>query len=121
LVSDSLVGAVKNWAVSDEHSFSDHRFIETVLSLDPPLPVSFANPRRADWHRYKEVLTNILPMEPSESITSPQELDGTVYKFTEACNTTFKVVCPTGKPKGRKNPLVDPTTINPQNQMQMPV
>jgi len=23
LVSDSLVGAVKNWAVSDEHSFSD--------------------------------------------------------------------------------------------------
>jgi len=44
LVSDSLVGAVKNWAVSDEHSFSDHRFIETVLSLDSPLPVSFANP-----------------------------------------------------------------------------
>jgi len=33
LVSDSLVGAVKNWAVSDEHYFSDHRFIETVLSL----------------------------------------------------------------------------------------
>jgi len=31
LVSDSLVGAVKNWAVSDEHSF-----IETVLSLDSP-------------------------------------------------------------------------------------
>jgi len=104
LVSDSLVGAVKNWAVSDEHSFSDHRFIETVLSLDSPLPVSFANPRRADWHRYKEVLTNILPMEPSESITNPQELDETVYKFTEACNTAFKVSCPTEKPRGRKKP-----------------
>jgi len=26
-------------------------------------------------------------MEPSESITNPQELDETVYKFTEACNT----------------------------------
>jgi len=78
LVSDSLVGAVINWAVSDEHSFSDHRFIETALSLDSPLPVSFASPRRADWHMYKEVLTNILPMEPSESITNPQELDGTV-------------------------------------------
>jgi len=62
LVSGSLVGAVKNWAVSDEH------------------------------------------------------------KFTEACNTAFKVACPTGKPRGRKkNPLVDPTTINPQNQLQMPV
>jgi len=72
------------------------------LSLDSPLPVSFANPRRADWHRYIEVLTNILPMEPSESITNPQELDGTVYKFTEACNTAFKVACPTGKPRGRK-------------------
>jgi len=91
LVSDTLVGAVKNWAVSDEHSFSDYRFIDIVLSLDLPLTVSFANPRRADWHRYIEVLTNILPLEPSESITSPQELDETVYKFTEACNTAFKV------------------------------
>jgi len=32
-------------------------------------------------------------MEPSESITNPQELDETVYKFTEACNTAFKEVC----------------------------
>jgi len=85
LVSDSLVGAVKNWAVSDEHSFSDYRFIEPILSVDSPLPVSFAIPRQADWYRYKEVLTNILPMEPSKSITSPQELDRTVDKFTEAC------------------------------------
>jgi len=77
---------------------------ETVLSLDSPLPVSFANPRRADWHSYKEVLTNILFIEPSESITNPQELDGTVCKFTEACNTAFKVACPTGKPRGRKKP-----------------
>jgi len=104
LVSDSLVGAVKNWIVSDEHSFLDHIFIKTVLSLDSPLPVSFANPRRADWHSYKEVLTNILPMKPSESITNPQELDGTVNKFTEACNTAFKCACPTGKPRGRKKP-----------------
>jgi len=104
LVSDSLVGAVKNWAVSDEHSFSDHRFIETVLSQDSPLPVSFANPRRTDWHRYKEVLTNILPMEASESITDPQELDETVYKFTEACNTAFKVACPQRNQGEGKNP-----------------
>jgi len=34
----------------------------------------------------------------------PQELDGTVNKFTEACNTAFKVACPTGKPRGRKKP-----------------
>jgi len=104
LVTDTLVGAVKNWAVSDEPYFSDHRFIETVLSLDSALPVSFANPRRADWHRYKEVLTNNLPMELPESITNPQELDETVYNFTEACNTAFKVVCPTGKLRGRKKP-----------------
>jgi len=43
-------------------------------------------------------------MEPSESITNPKELDGTVYKFTEAWNTAFKVACPTGKPRGRKKP-----------------
>jgi len=67
------------------------------------MPVSFANPGRADWHRYKEVLTNILPMEPPESITDPQELDRTVDKFTEACNTAFKVACPTGKPRGKKS------------------
>jgi len=91
------------------------------LSLDSPLPASLANPRRADWHRYKEVLTNILPIEPSESIANPQELDGTVYKFTEACNTAFKVASPQGNQGEGKNPLVNPTTINPQNQLQMPV
>jgi len=51
LVSDSVEGGVKSWPVPEEHSFSDHRFVETVLSLDSPLPVSFANPRGADWHR----------------------------------------------------------------------
>jgi len=34
-------------------------------------------------------------MEPSETITNPQELDRTVDKFTEACNTAFKVLCQT--------------------------
>jgi len=47
---------------------------------------------------------NIPPMEPSESITNPQELDDTVNKFTEARNTAFKVACPTGKPRERKKP-----------------
>jgi len=41
-------------------------------------------------------------MEPPERITDPQELDRTVDKFTEACNTAFKVACSTGKPRGRK-------------------
>jgi len=65
LVSDLLVGAIKNWTVSDEHSFWDHRFIETVLSLDSYCPLI--------------------------RLTNPQELDGTVCKFTEPCNTAFKV------------------------------
>jgi len=43
-------------------------------------------------------------MEPPESITDPQELNRTVDKFTKACNTAFKVACPTGKPRGRKKP-----------------
>jgi len=68
LVSDSLVGAFKNWAVSDEHSFSDLRFIETVLSLDSPLPLSFASPRRGEWNRYKEVPTNILPRNRQKAL-----------------------------------------------------
>jgi len=44
-------------------------------------------------------------MEPSESITNPQGLDETVYKFTEACNTAFKVACPPEKPRGRTQQL----------------
>jgi len=42
-------------------------------------------------------------MKPSEIITK-EELDRTVNKFTKACNTAFKVACPTGKPRGRKKP-----------------
>jgi len=57
-------------------------------------------------------------MEPPESITDSLELD---RKFTEACNTAFKFACSTGKPRGTKKLLVDPTIINPQNQLQRPV
>jgi len=49
-------------------------------------------------------MTNIVPMEPSEIITSPHELDRTVNKFKKACNTAFKVACTTGKRRGRKKP-----------------
>jgi len=57
-------------------------------------------------------------MEPPESIRNPQELDRTVDKFTEACNFVSRRQ---GNQEGAKTPLVDPTTINPQNQLQMPV
>jgi len=43
-------------------------------------------------------------MEPSKSITNPQELHRAVNKFTEAFNSAFKVACPRGKPRGRKKP-----------------
>jgi len=51
-------------------------------------------------------------MEPSESITNPQELDETVYKFTEACNTAFKVACPTEKPRGREKTPPPPNYLS---------
>jgi len=51
-------------------------------------------------------------MEPPESITDPQELDRTVDKFTEACNTAFKVACPQGNQGGGKNPPGGPEERN---------
>jgi len=66
--------------------------------------------------------SNILPMEPSESITNPHELDETVYKFTEACNSAFKVACPAEKPRGRKKPPWWTQQLSIlRNQLQMPV
>jgi len=107
LVSDSLVGAVKNWAVSDEHSFSDHRLMETVLSLDSPLPVSFANPRRADWHRYKEVLTNHGTVRKHHKPTGAGRNSIKIHRGFQHC---LQSCLPRKETKGKeKTPLVDPT------------
>jgi len=66
-------------------------------------------------------------MEPSESITNPHELDETVYKFTEACNTAFKVACPTEKPPGGPNnylssePTADACLTEQRREMRTPI
>jgi len=75
MVSGNLLEAVRNWEVSNENSFSDHRFIETTLSLDPPTPAEFVNLRRTNWCAYREDLLNILPIEPPNDNSDILSLD----------------------------------------------
>jgi len=104
LVSDSLVGAVKDWAASDEHSFSDHRFVETILSLD--MATSCSNycltrasriSARADLSPSPQQVEPI--MEATRTIQKQITETGTLKKPTETLNTGFNIRTST-VPKG---------------------
>jgi len=48
LVSHSIQGCISSWKVREEHSFSDHRYMETILSLSTPTGVPFRNLKRTN-------------------------------------------------------------------------
>ncbi|XP_034140773.1 uncharacterized protein LOC117591569 [Drosophila guanche] len=64
LLSDKLSDIMKSWRVLEDHSFSDHRYIETILSLESTIPTSYINPRKANWDTYSAKIEKLLPPSP---------------------------------------------------------
>ena len=43
ICSEELINEIQDWRVSDEHSFSDHRYIRFKILRPPPKPIKFRN------------------------------------------------------------------------------
>ncbi|XP_034663947.1 uncharacterized protein LOC117898569 [Drosophila subobscura] len=104
LVSHNILGLVKGWRVLEEHSFSDHRYIETIISLECPTANSYINPRKANWEIYSKTLEELLPPTAPTCPDTQDCLNSLVNRFTEACNNAFKAACPSKKPSRKKKP-----------------
>ncbi|XP_037942173.1 uncharacterized protein LOC119675059 [Teleopsis dalmanni] len=96
---------IKDWRVLDEHSFSDHRYIQSYINLQCPVEKPYRNYRNTNWSRYRTNLLNLLPLYPIEEVETPQSLDNVVETFTKACNIALDRSCPLKSQRGKKKPL----------------
>ncbi|KAM8718995.1 hypothetical protein ACLKA7_011660 [Drosophila subpalustris] len=104
LVSHPLSNLTTEWKVSDEHSFSDHRYIEFVLNLKPPKPLQFTNLRKTNWSKYQTLFRKAIPEKAPEGPHSEACLYDLIKTFTTACKSSCKASCPVSRPKGSKKP-----------------
>lgn len=106
LISDSLLDRVANWRVLNEHSFSDHRFIECILEeeLITSKTTKFRNHRKTNWPVYTQELAKCLPVDPPHNPISKETLDNLVETFTKHCNQALHKACPLVKQRGKSKP-----------------
>ena len=104
LVTQNVFDKITRWEVSKEHSFSDHRFIEIVISESCPEPGTFRNLKSTNWDlhnsTFKELLLSGVPKIPS----TKEELDDTVKTITDVFNKALEKACPVKKHRGTPKP-----------------
>ncbi|XP_043071893.1 uncharacterized protein LOC122322821 [Drosophila grimshawi] len=104
LISQSMSDQLIGWRVSDDHSFSDHRYIEFELLASHPEPVHFINQKKANWKIFKAKLDRTLSEHPPKGPDNLAHLCNLTETFTSACNKAFKAACPISKPVHKKKP-----------------
>lgn len=104
LVSNFLKYAIRNWKVSEEHSFSDHRYIEFNLDIVCPIRLTYRNRKRTNWHSYKSSFKDLLPEEPPVQPDTSQSLDSLVEEFSGFFNRSTEISCPMDAPRGKQRP-----------------
>ncbi|KMQ87436.1 reverse transcriptase [Lasius niger] len=80
---------VKEWRVSDENSFSDHKYILFETSFEQGPKITFRNPRNTDWVKFERISTGKLRKIPEEVV----DVDASVNLITKAFDTAFKASC----------------------------
>lgn len=56
LATDLIARKITDWEVSDDYSFSDHKYIDFKITDALIEPIKFRNPRSTNWKRYRELL-----------------------------------------------------------------
>lgn len=104
LASDTISDLVVDWVVSDEHSFSDHRYITFRLKDNLPNPEPFRDIRKTNWSMYSKYMERYLKPVTPDIPSSREDLDLLVDKLTGFYNTALTSSCPLRKPKGKRKP-----------------
>lgn len=75
-----------NWRVSDQRSFSDHKWIFISLYLAVEASNTVTGPRRIDGRKFGQLIENRLAGAPNWNI------DTTVRDLKKTCEITFKIL-----------------------------
>lgn len=98
LCSRGMVSEISGWKVAEEDTLSDHKYIEFCIGADRTPAPMFRNPKRANWHEYREGLRRKLRASPCK-LRSPAAIDAAVHGLVKAMNEAFEAACPISKPK----------------------
>ena len=104
LVSEELVDKITHWRVLEEHSFSDHRYIECIIEENVVREEKFRNHRKTNWQMHMQELKKRIPMIPPFQPEKKEDLDILVKRFTDSCRQALEVACPLTHSRGRIRP-----------------
>ena len=105
LVSDTFSDQICAWRVSNEHSFSDHRYIEFCWQdTNPTVPSKIKNLRRTNWGYYTRLITKQLALKHLYTPENEAQLDNLVDYFTKQCSDALQKACPNRTYKKPRKP-----------------
>ena len=96
---------IKDWAISDKPSLSDHAMITFHLSITKPAEHWYRNVRKTNWEEYKKLLPGeISKLLPMSEISSINELDSWAETFTKSIINAYNKSCPLKKVGNKLKP-----------------
>lgn len=91
LASNGLIDQVQSWKVSEDCSFSDHRYVRFVLSSNHSKVVKYRNPRKTNWDQYRNFLRQHVHTKLASVLPrSPDELNEAVSNITNLITGAYK-------------------------------
>ncbi|XP_075158077.1 uncharacterized protein LOC142231349 [Haematobia irritans] len=94
---------VSNWRVSNEISYSDHKYIEFDVGTGVETNVEeFRNPRRTNWNKHPHLGCLRTPGY-NKKIDSIEEIEGAANMVEKWLTRSFVRSCPTSRPLNNKH------------------
>ena len=93
---------IKDWHVTEEVSFSDHRYVcFTVMGIDRSVEVH-RNPRRTDWESFRTDLLGCLS-DTTDKKSNFADLENAAKQFPDAIVLPYNENCPLTVRKNNRN------------------
>nr|XP_041633375.1 uncharacterized protein LOC121503212 [Drosophila kikkawai] len=84
---------VRNWRVSTQDSFSDHRYIFFKIVMPVCETAPKRNHRNTDWDKYGKIVQSKVKDRRIKTRSTPERIDKEVEDFTNILNKAYKESC----------------------------
>lgn len=85
---------VDNWEVSDESSYSDHKYITFSFNINKKIIKSYRNPRKTNWIEFDRLAREKLRLAPSPLVSSISEIEANLRVIETTLQNSMNRACP---------------------------
>ena len=94
---------VKDWEVSKQTSFSDHKYIKFNITTSlGKVENTYRNPKRTDWDKFKTLVAEKMG-KANLNFDNVNNIESSVYNIENTLISSFKKTCPIRKINKKKN------------------